>query len=354
MNKPTPKFLADILDHVLHPIFVKNEKHAFIFVNDSLCSFLGISENELLGKHDYDFFPKEQADVFREKDRQVFETSVENTNEEFLTNKNGEIKIIITKKNIIHDQSGNKFLVGVIQDITEIRIHQQKLQESNIILSSYANLISHDLKNPLITIQSYSNLLIEKAYTNLNDEHLKFLKFINKSSERLSQLIDRVLSFSQFDNQELELEQVDIQMLVTDILVEINVSHLQKKDFLKTINLPIILADRKLIRLVFQNLILNAIKFHSKNRDIQCQISQIENEDSYLFSVSDNGKGIKKENIKKIFKMFKRTKSSSKTDGYGIGLAICNLIVNHHKGEIWVESTIDEGSTFHFSISKSL
>jgi diguanylate cyclase (GGDEF)-like protein/PAS domain S-box-containing protein len=134
------EFLIQVINAVADPIFVKDEKHRFMILNESFCRFMGRTREELIGKDDYDFFPKEQADIFRKKDEEVFASGVENVNEEFLTNATGETRTISTKKCIFKDpHTGERVLVGVIRDITEIKRAEHKLHEALEQLRSLSN-----------------------------------------------------------------------------------------------------------------------------------------------------------------------------------------------------------------------
>ncbi|MDD5074536.1 MAG: PAS domain S-box protein [Candidatus Peribacteraceae bacterium] len=123
-------FLSSVLGNVTDPIFVKDDQHRWIMLNEAFCTFMGRSQEELIGKSDYDFFPKEQAKVFWEKDAEVFRTEKENTNEELFTDAKGVVHTIVTKKTIFTDSEGKKILVGIIRDITD-----RKEAEKNLITS---------------------------------------------------------------------------------------------------------------------------------------------------------------------------------------------------------------------------
>lgn len=132
-------YLDRILNCITDPIFVKDRQHRLILVNDAECKLAGRTRKELLGKTDYDFFPKEQVDVFWMKDKEVFESGEENINEELITDSNGIIRTIATKKTLFIDQEGNKFIVGIIRDITDRKQIEDTLRETRNYLESLLN-----------------------------------------------------------------------------------------------------------------------------------------------------------------------------------------------------------------------
>ena len=142
------KVLISILDNSPDPIFVKDEQHRWVYMNKKCCEIIGFSEEEIVGKSDYDFFPKEQADVFWEKDEMVFAHGEENENIEQLTDSLGFVRTISTKKTLLHDTEGNKLLVGTIRDITEISQLRKHEQQINNVLRQLAlgTALEHVLK----------------------------------------------------------------------------------------------------------------------------------------------------------------------------------------------------------------
>ncbi|MEG4074988.1 PAS domain S-box protein [Microcoleus sp. Pol14C2] len=124
------KFLNDTIDAVADPLFVKDEQHRWILLNDAFCKLIGKQREELLGKSDYDFFPKQEAEIFWHTDQQVFRTGKENESEEIFTDANGAKHIVSTKKTVFENTDGSKILVGIIRDITQDRRKQLAQQES--------------------------------------------------------------------------------------------------------------------------------------------------------------------------------------------------------------------------------
>lgn len=128
------QFLERIINTLSEPVFVKDINHKFVLLNDKYCEFMGYKKEELIGKCDSDFFPKEQVDVFIAKDNEVFETEQDNINEEYFTNAEGRTLTIVTKKSVFKRKSGEKFIVGIINDITDIKASQLALEESEKLL----------------------------------------------------------------------------------------------------------------------------------------------------------------------------------------------------------------------------
>jgi diguanylate cyclase (GGDEF)-like protein/PAS domain S-box-containing protein len=124
------KFFNYVIDTLADPVFVKDEDHLWVVMNDALCNFIGIPREKLIGKSDFDYFAKEEAEIFWQKDDEVFRTEEENINEEVITDAKGKTHTISTKKSIFkHPDTGHKYLVGVIRDITQTKTTEKKLQQ---------------------------------------------------------------------------------------------------------------------------------------------------------------------------------------------------------------------------------
>lgn len=173
-NVDTPSNLSlehivQIVNTVADPIFVKDNRRCFVLVNDALCDFVNHPREALIGKSDYDFFPKEEADVFWEKDTKVFNTTEVDVNEEYLTDAEGNTKIIITKKRSFTDHNGQQFLVGVIRDITEHKLLQSKLEKSLEKLSYQARF---DHLTGLLNRYEFNRSFEQLLNSPLDEEHV--------------------------------------------------------------------------------------------------------------------------------------------------------------------------------------
>ncbi len=149
----TKAFLQEVIDQVGEPIFVKNEKHAWVLLNDAFCEFMCKDRKTLITKSDYDFFPKEQADIFWEKDEQALATGKMNINEEDFTDACGNMHCIITKKRTYEDNIGSKFIVGVIHDITDRKQMEKELQDKIHQLEIFNN-AAKDRETKIVSLKN--------------------------------------------------------------------------------------------------------------------------------------------------------------------------------------------------------
>ncbi len=225
---------------------------------------------------------------------------------------------------------------------------------SNMELESFAYVASHDLKEPLRSISSFTELL-QRRYGDLFDDNAKeYMGYITKSVQNMNDLIHDLLTYSRVTTEELDVRELDMNKMVSD-LIELHMLQENPKAVFTLEQLPNALNFNKTkLRQVFQNLIGNAIKFKKLGEMPEIHITCKENRDNWLFTVEDNGIGISKEYLEKIFLVFKRLHTKMEYEGSGIGLAICKKIIEQHGGEIWVDSEEGKGSRFNFTIKKGL
>lgn len=228
-----------------------------------------------------------------------------------------------------------------------------QLENKNKELEQFTYIASHDLQEPLYTLTSFSELL-KKDYAGKLDENANnCLEFISQASIRMSVLVKGLLDYSCI-GQKKELAIVDCNKVVDAVLKDLNSVITESNAKIIVKKLPKVHAYETEIRLLFQNLISNAIKFSRKNIIPQLVISVREINNDWQFSVKDNGIGIDTRHQKRIFAIFKRLHAKNEYAGTGIGLAHCKKIVDLHYGKLWVESIPNKGSTFYFTISKQI
>ena len=230
-----------------------------------------------------------------------------------------------------------------------------KYIESNLQLENFAYIASHDLKAPIRSVISFAQLLRNNVDSQLDEKNAKFLDIIISASTNMQILIDDLLSFSRINTTEVEYEQVNVAELVRRLLLEIHKNISDSNGQVIVNELPTdIVADESRLRQVFQNLIVNGLKFHKPGTSPKVTVSFEDQEDYYEFSVRDEGIGIERKYLSEIFLMFKKLHSENKYKGTGIGLSIAKKVLEQHEGYIRAESVLGEGTSFVFGISKTL
>jgi PAS domain S-box-containing protein len=226
------------------------------------------------------------------------------------------------------------------------------LERSNKELESFAYITSHDLQEPLRSIASYSQLIQRRYEGKLDSDADEFIEFMVIGAKRMKSMIQGLLEYSRVGTQGEEFKDFSAEEALTNALSNLQSSIEECNVEVTYDSLPTILGDKSQITNVFQNLIGNAIKYKKPQFPprihISSKLDKIKNE--YVFSVSDNGIGIEKQYMDRIFEVFKRLHTIDEYEGTGIGLAIVKRIVERHGGRIWVESSFGEGSTFYFTI----
>jgi len=234
----------------------------------------------------------------------------------------------------------------------EVKDKNKLLEYSNQDLSQFAYVASHDLKEPLRMIHSYTSLL-RKRYSDSFDENGKeFMFYITDAVTRMQTLLDDLLDFSRAGSSKDPGKRLDVNDVLK--MVEANLRHrLTNSKATLLINwesMPVIVGHRTQLLQLLQNLISNGIKFTPAGKEPMVSVDCKRKGDQFIFSVADNGIGISKENQEKVFEMFRRLHTKEEFEGTGIGLSTCKRIVNAMGGEIWLKSVEGEGSTFYFSI----
>jgi light-regulated signal transduction histidine kinase (bacteriophytochrome) len=223
------------------------------------------------------------------------------------------------------------------------------LERKNRELEQFAYVASHDLQEPLRTTSSFAELLQQQYQGKLDEKADKYLSFITQSSDRMKVLIKDLLDYSRIGRKK-EKERVDCNLILQEVLDDLEVTIKETQAKINSELLPVFNGYATEIKQLFQNLIINAIKFRKKNSCPEIKISAIKNNGHWEFACSDNGIGIEKEHRERIFVIFQRLHTRTEYEGSGIGLAHCKKIVELHGGRIWIESEPDEGSTFYFAI----
>jgi two-component system, sensor histidine kinase len=233
-----------------------------------------------------------------------------------------------------------------------LEMQNKELERKNKELEQFAYVASHDLQEPLRTTAGFVELLQQQYNGKLDEKADKYLSFIVQSSNRMRVLITDLLEYSRIGNKKKQ-HQVDCTAVLNEVLTDLGTGITETGAVIDAGPLPVITGYPTEIKLLFQNLIFNSIKFRQKDVVPYIRISAIRKDNAWVFSISDNGIGIAKEHDERIFIIFQRLHTRSEYSGSGIGLSHCKKIVELHKGKIWLDSELGKGSTFHFTLSNN-
>ena len=280
---------------------------------------------------------------------------------------NSEYAFIINNGVIIRNEDGvASRIVGALQDITHrkeqedsLRILNKKLEKqtkallnSNQELEQFAYVASHDLQEPLRMVTSFLTHL-EKKYDNvLDDKGKQYIYFAVDGANRMRNIILDILEYSRVGKVKEESDKIDLNKLIDEVCKINNqiINETQAKIIYD--KLPIINSYKTPLTQILHNLIGNALKYQHPNKSAIVKIKVVENDKNWHFKIKDNGIGIDKEFHDKIFVIFQRLHTKQEYSGSGMGLAIVKKIIENLNGTIWVESEVNKGSTFHFTLPK--
>ncbi len=360
--------LRTIIDALPVRFYHKDLNNRVIRLNKTAANKLGGNPEDFENRYVNELYPK-RAVEFYEIDKKVIKTKksiirLEAQDEDGLwtstdivplkDNKDEVEGLMVFAYNINKIKLAELEMKKMIEELEHKNNELQKYIASNLELENFAYVASHDLKEPVRTIKSFSQLLSRK-YGNLLDENGKeYLDFVISAAERMHLLIEDLLTFSRVAHADkaVKREKIETVKVLNSAIYSLSEKIRETKTIISLFNLPDFLFINELkISQVFQNLIANAIKFVEKDKKPIVKIWSEDLGTYYKFYIQDNGIGIDSEFQKNIFVLFKRL-HKSKFTGTGLGLSICKKIVELHEGEIGVTSEVGKGSTFYFTIKK--
>lgn len=367
-NYQEESLLETILENIPNMIFVKEAKDLrFIRFNKAGEELLGYSRDDLIGKNDFDFFPKSEAEFFTSKDRLVLEQGkLLDIPEESIQTAKGP-RILHTKKIPIYDSEGTpQYLLGISEDITErkeadenrLKMYEEQVarkeaEKSIQVRDEFISVASHELKAPvssfLLMVQLFEKKMnAQESEAAFREKTRQFIQKVEHQAQRLNQLVEDMLDISRIRTGRFKMkwEECNLHLLISD-----TIERMKDQFTIAGYELPILEGpktvvgkwDKMRLEQMVMNLLTNAIRYGKKSK-IRVKIEA--RESSVIISVHDKGIGIAKKDIDKIFERFERAVDVGETVGMGLGLYITKNIVEAHQGKIWVESSQDRGTDF--------
>jgi len=367
----TNNYLENVLSIAPIMMYTLDKNQRYKMINGAYLVGTGYSNTEdVIGKTKVEIFTDERygnMNLSLDQDENLLNGSIEKYSgtRELVMAETKQLKWVAYNKVATKDKDGNiTGILCVMNDVTEIIKKQESLDvkneelqhyiDSNLQLESFAFLASHDLKTPLRSISGFSQLLLKTAGNKLNKEELEYINYIVSSTHNMNTLINDLLEYSTINKAEFKVNKISLENLVNAVKADLQISIIENKASVNLIETDVksFDGDFVLLKQAFNNLISNAIKYKKPDVNPIINISCKKLNNQIQFAIADNGIGIEEEYFDKIFLILKRLHSSETHDGTGIGLAICKQIAEKHNGKIWVESELNVGSTFYFTIDQ--
>jgi PAS domain S-box-containing protein len=247
------------------------------------------------------------------------------------------------------------------QDVQETRAREAQLQQTVALLEQrtmeqerFIHIISHDLREPINTVNNFTSLLVTDHQQELPPMAQRYLSFVQSGGQRMSFMLDDLLHFVRLDSRSVQLRPVHIDHLVQQIAIDLGALLSRVDGSIECGPQPVVMADESLLRIVLKNLASNGLKFSRRGVPPQVHISVEVDDEGHRIHVTDNGIGIATEHQSDIFDMFKRLHTRKHYEGTGLGLSVCRRIAQLHGGHITVQSAIDQGSRFTLHLPAAL
>ena len=331
----------------------------YIRINENLAKINGFPAIKHIGKTPREIIPtmSEKIESMAKKTLKTGKPIMGVEMEGITPSKPGVLRTWIVQSVPFKDIDGN--VIGIsfsVLEITEMKMAQKvlfetvkKLKISNEELQRFAYVVSHDFKEPLRMVLSFTQLLQSRYEGKFDSDADEFIGFITEGSKRMERLLDDLLTYSRITSAEDKYNEINLETVIEESIYPLKLIIDENNVEINWDPMPTVLINRTQMIHVFQNLITNAIKFRN-NENSRIKISAKKEDNQWIFGVSDNGIGIDPHYHKRIFEVFQRLHRREEYDGTGMGLFLTKKIIERHNGHIWVESEEGEGSTFYFTL----
>jgi PAS domain S-box-containing protein len=341
---------AHLLDLTGDAILVRDGQDRILEWNRAAGAMYGFAREEALGRVSHDLlrtkFPKPLPDIL-----EILLRDGHWSGELIHARRDGSPIVTLSRWVAERDEKG--VVTRILEsnnDITERVCMQDELHRANQDLEQFAFSATHDLQEPLRTISIYSELLTKRFGGALDGEACEFVQYVHNGAARMQTLLRDLLAYTQVTKFDKPVQIADANEALQAVLSNLAAAVSESGAHITVAPLPSLPVHGTHLQQLFQNLISNAIKYRSPERQPEVHVTAERQNEQWVFAVRDNGIGIDPEYKENIFGLFKRLHTSDEYSGTGIGLAICQRIVDQYHGRIWVESEPGRGSTFRFTL----
>ena len=353
-------------------VYFKDRDNRFRFCSQTMANITGHrSWRDMIGKDDFEVFPKETAHIYREEEQPIFHEgkALLNMVDPYFDAQGGRRWVNTNKWPVFDDKGAVVGIFGISRDVTELKAAEEKLNElnrdleqrvserttqfeaANKELEAFAYSVSHDLRAPLRHIDGFLDLLRARTTDTLDDKSLHYMDTISNAARRMGTLIDDLLGFSRMGRKEMATESVRLDDLLHEVIHEFDAETRSRNIEWRLGELPVVTGDRAMLHIALVNLISNALKFTQKREKVEVEVGTLPGAtaETVIF-VRDNGAGFDMQYADKLFGVFQRLHASDEFEGTGIGLANVRRIISRHGGRTWAEGKVDGGASFYFSL----
>jgi PAS domain S-box-containing protein len=329
-----------------------NRSGTIELVNDAFTKISACRKDELIGTSLFNLITDEQGSGF--KDFIQSETSERGHFDVTIKTKKFEKKIISWDAAALRTKTGEGLTILVGQDITDRIKLENSLRKKTQEIESFVYTVSHDLKNPAISLMGMLDLFLEDCSDNISEQGHFYLKRLKANAITVNELLQALLDVSRITRIEVAKEDVSVSTIIKQVIHE-------NRQLIEELNakieigddLPILYFTKMRLYQVFSNLLKNALKFSREDVPLEIKIGSSETENEFIIFIQDNGIGIDEQYHSKVFEMFTRLREKE-SEGTGIGLTIVKRIIDESGDRIWVESKKGEGTTFYIAIHKKI
>ena len=344
---------STVIESSLTGIYIDQDER-IAFANSRFAEIYGYSKDELIGTESRRLVhPEDRAVTDEMRSKRLSGDDAPSEYEARGLTKDGRT-IWIQRRNTRMDFRGRPAILGNIVDITKQKEAEEELLRTNEELQNFFHAVSHDLKTPIISVHGFSSRLLKKFDGALGEEGRNYVLQIQESARRMELLVSDLMSLSMIGQVVSCYGEIDSLALVNKVISALQ-DRIKEKDAAVILaeHFPNICGDEERIYQVFENLLVNAVKYSQETRRAEIEIGCEDIGEFHRFFVKDNGIGIDPKFHRKIFEMFLRLHQKSDEEGTGLGLAIVERIVEQHGGSIWLESEKGKGTTFYFTLPKA-